>query len=34
MIPKEGDLRAEIRYMGHQPLHLLLTFMEGLHVMV
>ena len=34
MIPKEGDLRAEIRYMGHQPLYLLLTLMEGLHVMV
>ena len=34
MISKEGDFGAEIRHMGHQPLHLLLTLMKGLHVMV
>ena len=30
MVPQEGDLRAEVRHMGHQPLHLLLTLTEAL----
>ena len=30
MVPQERDLKAEVCHMGHQPLHLLLTFTEAL----